>query len=205
MSELNENQAIKLFFKVADGSETSLECTVKHVYKDRVSLNFPPETMYYVDFLQEGDEVEVKIFTPLGIKMFNAIILNSPLEYDFVIEFVENFIEIQRRKYLRADLETKIIIERAENQNIVTHTIDIGGGGIRFFYEGVFKHNETVQCMLYLPMYLNSIKATGIIMREGVQKENEHVLVFTKIEEPERDKIIKKCLELQASTVKYNG
>lgn len=201
MGIIKENQQLKLFFKVADGSEQGLECSVKHIYKDRISLTFPAETMYYVDFLQEGDEVNVKIFTPGGIKMFDAIILNSPLEYEFTIEFVENFIEIQRRKYLRAPLKTKIIIERSEETNLVTKTIDIGGGGVRFLYEGSFKHNETVKCLLYLPMYLNSIKATGIIIHEGSLKQNEHVMVFTKIEEKERDKIIKKCIELDSNSL----
>lgn len=198
MSEIQENQQVKLSFKVEDGSEKDLECTIKNIYKDRLSLNFPKETADYAPYLQEGDEVRAEIFTPTGIKMFEAIILNSPLEYDFVIEFVENFIEIQRRKYLRVDLKTKVIIERPDRGNIVTNTLDIGGGGVRFFYEGVFDEKEKVNCLLYLPMYLNSIKASGMIIEEKHLEKNEHVMVFTKIDEKERDKVIKKCLELQS-------
>lgn len=201
MSEIKENQQIKLSFKVADGSEKELECTIKNIYKDRLSLNCSNEIMNYAEHLQEGDEVRAEIFTPTGIKMFEAIILNSPLEYDFVIEFVENFIEIQRRKYVRADLKTKVIIERTARENVVTQTLDIGGGGIRFFYEGRFDENEKVNCLLYLPMYLSSIKASGIIIKDKHLEDNEHVLVFTKIDEKERDKVIKKCLELQSSQV----
>lgn len=201
MSEIKENQQVKLSFKTADGSEKDLDCSIKNIYKDRLSLNFPKEIIYYKDYLQEGDEVRAEIYTPTGIKMFEAIILNSPLEYDFVIEFVENFIEIQRRKYLRADLKTKVIIERPEKGNIVTSTLDIGGGGIRFLYEGVFEEKEKVNCLLYLPMYLNSIKASGIIIQDKHLEKNEHVMVFTKIDEKERDKIIKKCLELQSATI----
>jgi len=201
MSEINENQRVKLSFNIADGSVKELECSIKHLYKDRIAMAFPAETMYYVDFLQEGDEVIVKIFTPVGIKMFNAIILDSPLEDEFVVEFVESFIEIQRRKYLRTVLKTKIILERTEKENIVTHTFDIGGGGVRFFYKGTFEHNETVHCLLYLPLRIHSVQATGIIIKEGALKSNEHILVFTKIDERERDRIIKKCLELQSAAV----
>jgi c-di-GMP-binding flagellar brake protein YcgR len=198
MSEIKEEQLVKLFFKAADGSEKELDCSIKKIYKDRLSINFPKEIIYYTDYLQEGEEVTAKIFTPSGIKIFDAIILNSPLEPEFIIEFVENYIEVQRRKYLRADLETKVIIERSEKGNIVTRTLDIGGGGVRFLFDGNFDYKETVNCLLYLPMYLSSIKATGIIIKDEHLGAKEYVLVFTKIDERERDKIIKKCIEIQS-------
>lgn len=199
MGEIREGQITKLFFKTVIGSEQELDCSIKKVYKDRISLNFPKEIIDYVDYLEEGDEVHVKIFTHSGIKAFDAIIINSPLESDFVIEFVENYIEIQRRKYLRSDLNTKVIIQRGERGNIITHTFDIGGGGIRFYYEGSFALRETIECMLYLPMHLHSIHAKGFIIKDEHLEKNEHVMVFTKIEERERDKIIKKCFEIESA------
>lgn len=198
MDDIIENQQVKLTFKLSDGLEQEIMCSIKKKYKDRIALNFYREILSYIEYLQEGDEVKVNIYTPTGIKMFDAIILNSPLEAEFVIEFVEDYIEIQRRKYLRADIDTKVILERNEADNIVTHTLDIGGGGIRFFYEGLLNKQESVGCLLYLPMYIHSIKARGLIIKEDHLKKNEYVLVFTKIEESERDKVIKKCLELQA-------
>lgn len=197
MGEIRENQKAKLFFKTADGSEKELGCSIKKIYSDRISLDFPSETMNYLDYLEEGSEIAVKIFTPVGVRMFDSIILNSPLESEFVIEFIENYIEVQRRKYLRVDVNTKIIIEREEH-NIVTNTLDIGGGGVRFFYEGSFDYKENVKCMLYLPMILNSIKAKGIIIKDSNLKKNEYVLFFTDIKEIERDKIIKKCFEIES-------
>lgn len=197
MGEIREDQQTKLFFKVAGDSEKELECSIKKVYADRISLNFPKDIIDYVDYLQEGDEVNVKIFTPSGIKMFDAIILNSPLEPEFIIEFVEDYLEIQRRQYLRMEFSTKILIERARS-NIVTHTYDIGGGGLRFFYEGSLENKEIVNCRLFLPD-MPSVPFQGIIIKEKHLKENEYVLMFTKIEENDRDKIIKKCFELQVN------
>lgn len=201
MSEISENQKTKLSFKTVNGSEKEFDCEIKKVYNDRISLNFPKELINYAAYLQEGDEVNVKIFTQLGIKIFNAMILNSPLEHDFVIESVENYIEIQRRKYARTDVKTKIIIERGEGdekRNIVTQTLDISGGGVRFLYEDRFAERETVSCYLYLPMELHSVKATGMILKDQHLPKDEHVLLFTKIEEKDRDKIIKKCFEIEA-------
>lgn len=195
MDIIRENQLVKLFFKDAEGSEKELNCTIKRIYKDRISLIPPEETIDYVDYLQEGDDISVKIFTPAGIKAYDAIVLNSPLEDNFVIEFVENYIEIQRRKYLRMDYEAKVLIQEGFTK-VVTQTIDIGGGGIRFASETPFNPNQTVTCHLFLPEY-PVIQAQGIIIKEKHLKENEYVIFFTKISENDRTKILQKCFSLQ--------
>lgn len=195
MDIIRENQLVKLFFKAAEGSEKELNCSIKKIYKDRIALIPPEETIDYVDYLQEGDDVSVKIFTPAGIKAYDAIVLNSPLENEFVIEFVEDYIEIQRRKYLRMDFEAKVLIQVGLTK-VVTYTIDIGGGGIRFASETPFEPNQTVTCHMFLPDY-PAIQAQGIIIKEKHLKENEYVIFFTKISENDRTKILQKCFALQ--------
>lgn len=203
MGVIRENQLTKLFFKTDDNSEQELNCSIKKVYNDRISLNFPKEIENYADYLEEGDDVNVKIFTPAGIKMYDAIILDSPMEGEFTIEFVEDYIkEIQRRKYIRADLNTKVILERGEKGNIVTHTFDIGGGGIRFYCNVPLEKGETIGSRLYLPKEIHSIVARGVILKEANMKPDEYVMMYTKIDERDRDKVIKQCLEIEAEQYK---
>lgn len=204
MGEIKEDQKAKLSFKLADDSEKELECFIKAVEKDRLSLKIPHEAYSYAQYLQEGEEIPVKIFTPNGIRMFDAVILNSPEEPEFVIEYVEDNTQIQRREYLRSVLKTKFIVERQDNENILTHTIDIGGGGIKFFYEGTFNKDEVVHCRLYLPFKMNSLQAQGIIIRQPHLPSNHHVFLFQKIDRFDRDKIIQKCFELQAESYLKN-
>jgi len=202
MSEIREDQKAKLSFKLGDNFEQELECLVKDVQNDRLLLKFPKEMLKYAKYLEEGKEVPVKIFTPMGVKMFSAMILDSPLSPDFVIEYVEDSIQIQRREYSRVTLETKVIIERLEDVNIVTHTIDISGGGIRFFYEGSFSPDELINCRLYLPFQMTSIQSKGHIINKPHLNKNEHVVLFNKIIESDRAKIIKKCFEVEAQRYK---
>lgn len=202
MGEIREDQKAKLSFKLADDSEYELECFIKDIHADRLSLTFPKELISYAKHLEEGDEVPVKIYTPAGIRMYNAMILDSPVDSEFVIEYVEDNIQVQRREFIRGTLETKIIIERRISENIVTHTIDIGGGGIRFFYEGEFYPNEDVSCRLYLPFQMSSIKTQGNIINSPHLPPNEHVILFHKITNSDRSKIIQKCFELQTAAYK---
>lgn len=198
MSEIAEGQKVKLSFRMADGSEKEFDCFINKVQKDRLYLDFSQEIFAYGEYLEEGTELPVRIFTPSGIRFFNTIVLNSPSESEFIIEYVENYTHIQRRAYGRARLKTKIIIERFEKTNVVTHTIDISGGGVKFVYEGVFKPDEPVGFLLYLPFEARSIKAKGIILKNEHLPHDQHVLFFTDISERDRDIVIKKCFEIES-------
>jgi len=197
MGEIREQQKAKLSFKMPDNSEKEFDCQIKEVQNDRLLLEFPKEMLNYAQYLEEGSEMPVRIFTPTGVKMFDTIVLNSPLESDFVIEYVEDAIKVQRREYQRVNLETKLIIERPEKLNLVVKTIDMSGGGLRFYSEAEFENNESVEVLLYLPYELHSVKAQGIILNQAHLAQNEHVLLFTKIDEKSRDKIIQRCLKIQ--------
>ncbi len=203
MGVIKEDQKAKLFFKLADNSEKEFDCLVKDVYKDRLSLKFPTEILAYAEYLEEGSELPVKIFTPSGIRAFDTIVLNSPLESEFVIEYVEDHIEIQRREHTRAELEAKVIITRETGAAEVTHTLDISGGGIKFFSEESYNPDEELECMLYLPYQMRSIRAKGKILANSHIPPKQHVLLFSEISENDRDKIVKACFEMQ--TGKYKG
>lgn len=203
MGEIRADQKAMLSFKVADNSEKELDCHVKNIYTDRLSLRYPEETLSYAQYLEEGNEVPVKIFTPSGIKMYDAMILNSPLESEFVIEYVESAIqEIQRREYSRIQLKTKIIIEREDADNIVTQTVDIGGGGIRFVHNGVFHPDEKVSCRLYFPFEMASYFLQGQITKKPHLPANEHIMLLNRITEHDRGRIIRKCFEIEAMDYK---
>jgi len=202
MGDIKEHQKAKLSFKTADNSEKEFECLIKEIQKDRLLLEFPEEILQYAEYLEEGSELPVKIFTPTGVNVFDTIVLNSPLESDFVIEYIENSIKIQRREYPRVDVVTKVIIARNNEGNVVTKTLDISGGGIRFFLNGSFKQNEEVGILLYLPFELNSIKARGVVLDKSHLDATQHVLLFTQIEERDREKIIQKCFKLQLDKYK---
>lgn len=199
MSELSENQKAKVSFKTEDGVEKTLECTIKEIYTDRVSLDCNQNVLLYPQYLQEGEEVKIQVYASSGVKAFDAIIINSPLDGDFVVEYIGDYVQIQRREYARAPLETKVIIERDGEKNVVTHTLDIGGGGVRFYHEGKFHNQENVVCRLYLPMILASIQAKSTIIDPPHLQTNQHVLLFTSIKETDRDKILKKCFEIETA------
>lgn len=186
---------------MVDGSEKELISTIKCFYGDRIALNTPLSLIEYTDYLQEGEEIKTQIFTPLGIQVFNAMILNSPSEPEFVIEYIENSVKIQRREYLRMPLKIKIVIERDNKEIIVTQTVDISGGGSRFLHNGVFEQDEIVKLSLYIPDE-RLIQAKGLILPSEKLPSGQQALRFEEIDERDRDRIIKKCFEMQFNVEK---
>lgn len=199
MGEVRKGQKVKLQFKTVDNSSNDVDCFIEEIYSDRISLTVSDYVLKYSQYFNEGEELAAKIFTPIGVKFFDTIVLNSPEESEFVIEFIEDAPQLQRREYTRVELETKVIIERKDADNLVTHTVDISGGGIRFISPVAFKSDEEVLVFLYLPFSIRSIQAQSVIVKNEHLGENEYVALFTQIDERERDKIIKQCFETQAA------
>lgn len=195
MGEIKKNQKVKLSFKLFNGDEKELTCKVKSFDKDRITLDIATLINEYLNYLQVGDEVKAKIFTPQGINIFDAMIINSPLEQDFIIEYVENSTQIQRRDYVRVPSITKIVIERKNREVIITDTIDISGGGTKFSYDGEFNPDEEVKFTLYFPN-TRLIQGKGLVLPSNYLPIGQYAMVFNEINENDRDKIVRKCFEV---------
>lgn len=196
MGELREGQKVKLFFKTDIGSTKELGCFVKEVYSDRLVLIFPDEFIDDAILLEEGDDVSVRIFTPLGIKIFDSLVLDSLVDSELVIEYAEEIsVNVQRREYFRTKFETKVYIEKQNKKSITAYTIEISGGSIMFYSEEKFISCEPVMFILYMPND-RSIRAYGFILEKQYLPPNHYVICFTKIDERDRDRIIKKRFEL---------
>ena len=141
MKELQNGQTAKLNFTISSVGEVSLVCALKWVEKDRISLVFPDKDREFIRDLPEGKEIAVVIYTNSGIFIFDSIVINSPLEHDFVIELPEERKKIQRREYIRAPINLKLVLTK-DDARFETRTINIGGGGIRFIANEELKTNS---------------------------------------------------------------
>lgn len=201
MLELQNGQKVKLKFSVSPISDIEITCTVKWYENDRISLIFPEKKRVYIKDLPEGKEVEVLIYTSSGIFIFDSIIINSPLENDFVIELPDEKKKIQRRKYIRAPINLKLILKRDDTE-YKTNTINIGGGGIRFVTREKLDIGGLWKFSLFLPRG-RSINGLGRILYTVLRGNNmASVIAFTDITETERNRIIKLCLDEEIKNLK---
>jgi len=201
MKELEAGQKIRLKFNISSLRSESLTCVVKWFEKDRVALVFPENNNYLARNLPEGKELEAVVYTDSGIYAFDSIVINSPLEHDFIIEIPDEKKHIQRRDYIRVPFNIKFVLTKP-GMELVTKTINIGGGGVRFLVKDELKTNDIWNFMLYMPDG-TSAKGKGVILYSLLQgKMIVSVIKFADITETDRNRIIKKCFEEEVKNLK---
>lgn len=202
MLELENGQKVRIKFNTHTISDIEISCTIKWYESDRVSLVFPEDQQQYIKDLPEGKEIEVVIYTNSGIFVFESIIINSPLESDFVIELPDEKKKVQRRDYVRAPAGLKLIIRREDTQ-YETRTINVGGGGIRFLTEEKLDINELWNFSLFLSEN-TIITGLGRVLYTILKgKLMASVIAFTDIKETDRNRVIKFCLDEEIKNLKF--
>ena len=201
MKELEAGQKIRLKFNLSSLRSESITCVVKWFERDGVSLVFPHDCPHLLKSLPEGKTLEAVIYTDSGIYAFDSIVINSPLEHDFVIEIPDEKKRIQRRDYIRAPFNLRFVLNK-NGMDIETKTINIGGGGVRFLIKDELKANEIWNFTLYMPEGTIA-KGKGIVLYSFLQgKMVVSVIKFVDISETDRNKIIKKCFEEEVKNLK---
>ena len=69
--------------------------TITEIFDDRIEIELPPYFMRYVEYLDVGKPLTIKVFSKIGTIDFNTVVISSPLEDDsFAIEFDTNALKL---------------------------------------------------------------------------------------------------------------
>ena len=96
-------QRVRVGVETENGELFQFFSYIKNFSDDRLFLVFSEANAKYEQYLTEGKEVRLSIYTPIGIFLTTAIILNSANNCEFDVEIEHEPKRIQRRRYVRAD------------------------------------------------------------------------------------------------------
>ena len=223
MTNIQVNQRLSIILDTPEG-EKSILSYVREVYPDRLVLTRPQDWEENIAYLEEGEEIRTKLFTRIGVLLYTAVILNSPADDAFTIEYNEDFAQIlQRRAYTRVALETVVdcsydelvkaeIVNNGNKDNFVEYsaplscefekkvveaeTVDIGGGGLRIKTKEDLPRQKTITFKINL--FDDIIIAKGVIVENNNLPEHQYGVQFTQISDEDRNKIIKTCFKIDA-------
>ena len=196
MKTLKAGQKVNIEFFDENKDVKSLDCEITVVEYDRLYLKSENQDINLLKCLNEGSSICVFIYTGSGIRYFKSIVLASPFD-GFVVEYPNEFENIQRRKFVRAKWENEAIVVRNKGESFKVETLDIGGEAIRFKSPKKLEQNEMVSLRLCIDKFMPSIIIEGRIDKKIHFDENEYLFYYVNINENNRNKIIKKCLEIQ--------
>ncbi len=222
MANVQVNQQISILLNTPNGAK-AISSYIKEVYPDRLILTQPQDWEENLDYLQEGEEINTKIYTRLGVLLYTSVILNSPVDDSFTIEYNEEFASIlQRRVHTRVPIETIVdceydelisakplqnfksedMVEFAaplscefETNTIEAETIDIGGGGLKIVSKVKIPYQKTITFKINL--FDDIIIAQGVVIENNDLPENQYCIKFTKISDDDKDKIVKTCFKIE--------
>ena len=196
MKFLAEKQKTKI---VSDSGIDRLEadCFVKRVLEDKIVLGISPiQKIDFLDF-QTGYDLEVKIYTPKGILIFNSEVLNILSSKELEISYNESETKLENtRQNPRYQSECPITIFRPLQGNIETHLIDISVRGLRFYSKVPLDVDSEFEIMLYLSDTIGKIILTGRILDKTGLPEGVHRMMIEDISYTDRQKLVDYCMSL---------
>ncbi len=198
MKALKIGNDVKIEYLNDNGNVLSIISKISNIEYDRLELSTPKENYEEAcKYLNEGTTILVYIYTSNGIRAFDSIVLN-PLREKLIIDFPNDYKNIQRRKYIRANwISQAILIDPKTNESFNITTKDLGGEALKFITNKPLNQDDEYKISLTLDNFLPSVIIEGRIEKKAHFKEQEYLFFYENIKDSDRNKIIKKCLELE--------
>jgi len=189
MNLLQKGQKLSINFPQND-KLIAIICTIANVYDDRIDVELPQYFMRYIDSLEEGKSVTVKVFSKMGTIDFNAIIINSPLDDVFSLELDYNAIKLTESEDIPV---VSAILPLQINFNSKLYnakTFEISTQNLKFYGEGVYKIGDVFDCKLILPKSYGTISFRATVEDRDQTYSNEFTVSYSNMTENSRQTLL---------------
>ncbi len=173
-----------------DDKIVEITATISGIYDDRIVIDLPPYFMRYIEYLEVGEPLTIKVFSKIGTVDFNTIIISSPLEDEFSIELDYNAMKL-------TPTEDIPMVEAVEAMNITfeertfrVNTFEIATRYIKFYSDYSFEVGNELECDLNLPDKCGIIKFKGQISYVDPVYDNEFTVSYTTMTEEDRQTLL---------------
>ncbi len=189
MDLLKSGQKLSIIFEKNE-SMVEMACTIESVLEDRIVIELPPYFMRYIEFLQEGCGLTIKVFSKLGTIDFNTVVITSPMEEEFSVELDYNAMKLTPGEELPVLKALELVTMSKGEESWTVKTFEISTQYLKFFSERSFQLDEVYECELNLPESYGIISFTGIITDVDPVYENEFTITFRTMTEVDRQTLL---------------
>ncbi|MBR6126890.1 hypothetical protein IKQ21_04315 [bacterium] len=175
MDLLKIGQKISIFFQKG-ANIVEMSCNIQKILDDRLVITLPPCFMRYINNLEVGKRLTLKVFSKVGTIDFNGVIISSPLEEDFCVELDYNAMKLTSSTDIPvvAAVET-LSINLGESQ-FNAKTFEIATEYLKFYSDKKFQVNDVLDCALVLPQNYGTIYFKGTVSEIDPVYEGEYTL-----------------------------
>ena len=189
MDLIKAGQKLNISF-IKEEKLVEITAHVTKVLDDRMAVELPQYFMRYIEYLDVGKNLTVKVFSKIGTIDFNTVIISSPLEDDFWLELDLNSIKLTPNEEIAViDAVEKMSIKR-NNETVRVETFQISTNFIKFYSDTAFKIEDKVECDLNLSDKCGIINFTGIVSDIDPVYDNEFTVTFSTMTEDNRQNLL---------------
>ena len=190
MNLLKTGQKISISFQKEE-KIVEISCTISEVLEDRIVIELPQYFMRYIEYLEVGCKLTVKVFSKIGTVDFNTIVISSPLEEEFSVELDYNAMKL-------TPTEEIPVVNAVETLNIImdderlfkVNTFEIATEYLKFYSDYEFQMNESFNCELILPKNYGIIKFRGTVIYIDPVYDNEYKISYENMVEEDRQNLL---------------
>ena len=190
MGLLKAGQKVSVFFQKED-KLIEITCIISKILEDRMVIELPQYFMRYIEFLDVGCKLTVKVFSKIGTVDFNTIVISSPLEDDFSVELDYNAMKLtpaEETPVINAVESLELTTDKSEVFNV--NTFEIATEYLKFYSDYEFKLSDLFQCKLILPKNYGIIKFKGTIIYIDPVYDNEFKISYSAMSEDDRQNLL---------------
>ena len=163
---------------------------VNDVLDDRMTVELPKYFMRYIEYLEVGKPLTVKIFSKMGTIDFNTVVITSPLEDNFTIELDYNAVKLTPDSEIKS-VDAIETLKLKRNDNIITvKTSDISIDKIVCISSTELEVEQQFDCELILPGDYGTIIFKATVKKRDIVYDNEYTLSCYGMNEENRQSLL---------------
>ncbi len=190
MELLKAGQKLSIFFQKED-KLVEISCTISDVLEDRVVIELPQYFMRYIEYLDVGCKLTVKVFSKIGTVDFNTIVISSPLEEDFSVELDYNAMKLTPNEEIPVVNAVETLnITMDDSRFFKVNTFEIATEYMKFYSDYEFQLNDSFNCELVLPKNYGIIRFRGTVIYVDPVYDNEFKINYTNMTEEDRQNLL---------------
>ena len=163
---------------------------INDIFDDRLEVELPPYFMRYVECLDVGSHLTVKVFSKFGTIDFNTVVITSPLEDNFCIELDYNAMKfIPGEDMPVVDAIEKLNIIR-NNEVISAKTLELSTEYIKLYSGTDLEIDDNFDCELILPDDYGIIKFKATVIYKDTIYDNEYKVSYYSMSEDDRQTLL---------------
>lgn len=182
----------KLSLFIEDGNKLiEIRSTISGLLEDRMVVELPQYFMRYINFLQVGCKLTVKVFSKMGTVDFNTVVIASPLEDNFCIEMDYNAMKLTPSEEMPVvDAMEPMVIRAGEENETSVKTFELATEHVKFYSDNKLNIDDSFNCELSLPKDYGTIKFKATVTDVDPVYDNEYTAVYSNMTEDDRQTLL---------------